>query len=252
MLEIDKWVMGQLQKLIANVREAYEQFSFHKVFSLIYNFCTVQMSSIYMDVSKDRMYCERADSLARRSGQTAMYRILDCLIRMLAPILVHTTEEVWEAMRSSLSALHPSLEVGNTQYSESVHLAYMPEVDSSIDWQTDEPKWQKIMQLREKVLRVLEGLRQERKIASNQEASVTIYCSDEDADILYDFGAEQFASLCIVSEVKLQKGAVETTIAAQKSSYQKCQRCWNYWPTVGADKEYPDLCKRCILVIRGS
>ncbi|MCJ7728417.1 MAG: isoleucine--tRNA ligase, partial [Sedimentisphaerales bacterium] len=99
MFDIDKWAMQQLQKLIADVTESYESFAFHRVFSLIYNFCTVEMSSIYMDVLKDRMYCDSADSLSRRSGQTAMYKILDCLIRMLAPILVHTAEEVWETMK---------------------------------------------------------------------------------------------------------------------------------------------------------
>ena len=95
MFEIDKWAMQQLQKLIADVTEAYDNFVFHRVFSLLYNFCTVEMSSIYMDVLKDRMYCDAADSLSRRSGQAAMYSILDCLLRMLAPILVHSAEEAW-------------------------------------------------------------------------------------------------------------------------------------------------------------
>ena len=239
MYEVDKWAMQQLQKLIANVTKAYENFVFHRVFSLIYNFCTVEMSSIYMDVLKDRMYCDGADSLSRRSGQTTMYRILDCLVRMLAPVLVHTAEEAWAAMKFK------------SQETESVHLAEMPKVDDSIDFRSAESKWEKIMGLRDDVLRVLEGLRQEKKIASNQEASVTIYCGDgELAAILDEFGLEQFAALCIVSEVKLQKAAAETTVAAEKSSYQKCQRCWNYWPSVGADREHPDLCKRCVSVVR--
>jgi len=239
MFEIDKWAMQQLQKLITNVMEAYENFVFHRVFSLIYNFCVVEMSSIYMDVLKDRMYCDAADSLSRRSGQTAMYKILDCLVRMLAPILVHTAEEVWAAMRFK------------SQDVESVHLAKMLKVDDSVDWQSEEPRWEKIMSLRDEVLRVLEGLRQEQKIGSNQEACVTVYCEDEElTGILNEFGLEQFAALCIVSEVKLQKGSGETAVVAEKSSYQKCQRCWNYWPSIGADAGHPDLCKRCIEVIR--
>jgi len=249
MFEIDKWAMQQLQKLIANVTEAYENFVFHRVFSLVYNFCTVEMSSIYMDVLKDRMYCDGADSLSRRSGQTAMFRILDCLVRMLAPVLVHTSEEAWAAMKSVPRA--PCLVTRTSHEIESVHLAEMPKVDDSIDFRSAESKWEKIMGLRDDVLRVLEGLRQEKKIASNQEASVTIYCGDgELAGILDEFGLEQFAALCIVSEVKLQKAAAETTVAAEKSSYQKCQRCWNYWPSVGADREHPDLCKRCVSVVR--
>jgi isoleucyl-tRNA synthetase len=237
MFEIDKWAMQQLQKLIAGVIEAYDNFVFHRVFSLLYNFCTVEMSSIYMDVLKDRMYCDAADSLSRRSAQTAMHRILDSLIRMLAPILAHTAEEAWAAMEFK------SLDV------DSIHTAGMPKVDDSIDFRGAEPRWQKLMGLRDEVLRILEGLRQEKKIASNQQACVTICCDDEDAGVLNEFGLEQFAALCIVSEVKLVKATGETTVAAEKSGYDKCQRCWNYWPSVGADSDHPDLCERCVEVI---
>jgi len=238
MFEIDKWAMQQLQKLIMNVTESYENFIFHKVFTFIYNFCTIEMSSVYMDVLKDRLYCDRTDSLSRRSCQTAMYHILDSLVRMLAPILVHTTEEAWEAIQFK------------SQDVDSIHLTEMPKVNHSIDYKSSEQRWEKIMKLRDEVLRVLEGLRQEKKIASNQESSVTIYSADEElTELLNNFGLEQFSALCIVSEVQLQKGTGETTIAAQKSRHQKCQRCWNYWPSVGSDSEYPNLCERCISVL---
>jgi isoleucyl-tRNA synthetase len=244
MFDIDKWAMQRLQKLIADVTEAYESFAFHRVFSLIYNFCTVEMSNIYMDVLKDRLYCDERSSLSRRSGQTAMYRILDSLVRMLAPVLVHTAEEVFRSQKS---------EVRGQKSVESVHLTLMPKVDESIDWVGEETKWEKIMALRDEVLRELEGLRQEQKIGSAQEAAVTVYCQDEEAaEVLNEFGLEQFAALCIVSEVKLQEGANETKVVAEKSGHQKCQRCWNYRPSVGADSEYRDLCERCISVIRKS
>jgi len=254
MFEIDKWAMQQLQKLIAGVIEAYDNFVFHRVFSLLYNFCTVEMSSIYMDVLKDRMYCDAADSLSRRSAQAAMHRILDSLIRMLAPILVHTAEEAWAVMNSVPRGPGPVTRASNEQRAtvneiRSVNLAEMPKVDDSIDIASDEPRWQKLMGLRDEVSRVLEGLRQEKKIASNQQACVTICCDEEDAGILNEFGIEQFAALCIVSEVKLVKATGETTVAAQKSSYNKCQRCWNYWPSVGANGEHPDLCERCVEVV---
>jgi isoleucyl-tRNA synthetase len=197
------------------------------------------MSSIYMDVLKDRMYCDPADSPSRRSAQTAMYKILDALVRMLAPILVHTAEEAWAAMKFK------------SQDVDTVHLAEMPKVDDSIDYNGPEPRWQKLMALRDEVLRVLEGLRQDKQIASNQQACVTINCDDEDAELLGQFGLDQFAALCIASEVKLQKAVGETTVAAQKSSYNKCQRCWNYWPGVGTKPEHPDLCERCIEVTSG-
>jgi len=238
MFEIDRWAMQRLQKLIAEVTEAYESFAFHKGFSLIYNFCTVDMSAIYMDVMKDRMYCDSAGSLSRRSGQTVMYKTLDCLVRILAPVLVHTCEEAWAAMKFK------------SQNAESVHLAEMPKADESIDWKSQEAKWNKLMELRDKVLVALEGLRKEQIIGSNQAAHITIQSKDEELiAVLNEFGLEQFAALCIASEVKLEKNGSETTVIAEKSSHQKCQRCWNYWPSVGTNKEHPDLCKRCVEVI---
>ncbi|MEN6578308.1 MAG: isoleucine--tRNA ligase [Phycisphaerales bacterium] len=238
MLDIDKWAMQQLQKLIAEVTTAYEEFTYHRVFSLLYNFCSVEMSSIYMDVLKDRMYCDGADSPSRRSGQTAMYEVLSALVRMLAPILVHTAEEAWEAMKFKPEAC------------DSVHLAHMPQVNEAIDYAGDEMKWAQLMALRDQVLRVLEGLRKDKVIASNQEASVTMYCTATDAAALKAFGLSQFAALCIVSKVKLEEDLDQTTVTAAKSEHPKCQRCWNYWPSVGKDAEHPDICERCAAVIR--
>jgi len=238
MLEIDKWAMQQLQKLIAEVTAAYEEFTYHRVFSLLYNFCSVEMSSIYMDVLKDRMYCDAADGLSRRSSQTAMYEVLGALVRMLAPILVHTAEEAWEAMKVK------------PEDCASVHLAHIPKVDPAIDYASEEPKWSHLMALRDEVLRVLEGLRKDKVIASNQEACVTIRCTDPDAAALKEFGLSQFAALCIVSEVKLEEGAEQTTVTAGKSRHTKCQRCWNYWPSVGKNAEHPDICERCAAVVR--
>ncbi len=240
MFEMDQWALQQLAKLIAQVTEAYENFIFHRVFSLIYNFCTVQMSSIYMDVLKDRLYCDARDSRSRRSGQTAMYRILDSLVRLLTPILAHTAEEAWAAMKFK------------SQDVDSVHLATMPKVDESIDWQGQQARWDQIMDVRDEVLRVLEGLRRDGQIGSNQEASVRVCCSDESVyDLLEEFGTEQFAALCIVSEIKICKCDCEgpITVYPEKSTHQKCQRCWNYWPSVGENPEHPDLCKRCVEVI---
>lgn len=239
MWQIDKWAMQKLQKLIAEVTDSYENFVFHRVFTLIYNFCTVEMSSIYMDVLKDRMYCDATDSQSRRSAQTAMFNIADSLVRLLAPILVHTSEEAWAAMKFK------------SQDAVTVHLSTMPKVDNSIDYKAEEPKWDKLMDLRDEVLRALEGLRRDKLIASNQEASVTINCNDEDSALLNEFGLEQFAALCIVSEVKLQHTTGERVVSAKKCEHQKCQRCWNYWSSVGTKSENPDLCQRCIEVVNG-
>jgi len=233
MTQIDRWAMQQLQRLIRDVDHAYDEFTFHRVFSLVYNFCTVEMSSIYMDVLKDRMYCERADGPKRRSGQTAMWRILDCLVRMLAPVLVHTTEEAWAAIK------HKSQDL------PSVHLAALPTVDPSIDVESEAPRWDRLMTIRDQVLRALETLRAEKTIASNQEASVTIDANAADAGLLRDFGSESFAALCIVSEVHLVESSDETAVSARKSPHPKCARCWNYWPSVGRNPNHPELCRRC-------
>ncbi|RKY06026.1 MAG: isoleucine--tRNA ligase, partial [Planctomycetota bacterium] len=235
---IDRWAIQQCQKLITRVIEAYDAFMFHRVFSLIYNFCTVEMSSIYMDVLKDRLYCDAKDSHRRRSCQTAMQSILDAMVRLLAPILAHTAQEAWEAMK------HKSQDV------ESVHMAIMPAADESIDWRREQAKWDRIMALRDEVLRVLEGLRQARIIAGNQEAQVAITSDDDELiSMVSDFGIEAFAALCIVSEVKIEKGA-KIEVAAGKSSHNKCRRCWSYLSSVGDDAEYADLCDRCVAVVR--
>jgi isoleucyl-tRNA synthetase len=238
MSEIDKWAMQTLRNLVAAVIESYENFAFHRVFSLIYNFCSVEMSSIYMDVLKDRLYCDAADSHARRSSQTAMYRILDALIRLLAPILAHTCEEAWDAMNFK------------AQDVTSVHLAGMPKAEDYSDVSGDMDKWGRLLALRDKVLVVLEGLRRDKEIASNQEASVTITASDgELTKLLEEFGLGQFAAFCIVSEVTLEKTQGAAAVTARKSPHPKCARCWNYWSTVGADNRYPNLCKRCVDVV---
>ncbi len=238
LMPIDQWALQQLQKLIAGVRDAYEGFMFHRVFSSIYQFCTVEMSSIYMDVLKDRMYCEAPSSHPRRSAQTVVYRILDALIRMLAPILAHTAEEAWAAMD------HKSQDV------ESVHLTSMPHVDPAVDVQAQEALWNRLMTLRDNILRVLEGLRRDKEINSNQEASVHLRCTDEDAAVIEHIGMEHFAALCIVSEIILEKGAPATSVTASKCKHLKCQRCWNYLPTVGTHEGYPDLCQRCKEVVQ--
>ena len=237
MMLIDQWAMEKLNLLIDEVHEAYDSFGFHRVFGKIYNFCTVEMSSIYMDVLKDRMYCDATDSQSRRSGQTAMYKILDALVRMLAPILAHTAEEAWAAIE------YKSEDV------DTVHLASMPVADPAIDVKANEAKWDKIMALRDEVLKVLEGLRKSQIIASNQEASVAIETDDETLLAVVDeMGIETFASLCIVSEVNVAKGQ-GFKATAQKSPYAKCERCWNFYPSVGQDAEYPDLCGRCRKVV---
>jgi isoleucyl-tRNA synthetase len=178
---------------------------------------------------KDRLYCDPADSPSRRSCQTALHKILDSLTLLLAPILVHTAEETWAAIT------HKSQNI------ESVHLATLPKADPSVE----NPKWQKLMSLRDEVLKALEPLRRDKIIGSNQESTITIRCGGDYATTIEQFGLKNFAALCIVSEVKLEKSDGQTQVIAQKSPHKKCQRCWNYWSSVGQDAEYKDVCQRC-------
>ncbi len=238
LFEIDKWAMQRLNKLIAEVTKEYDDFAYHRVFALLYNFCSVDMSSIYMDLLKDRLYCDPADSPSRRSCQTALCKILDALTLLLAPILVHTAEETWAAIQYK------------SQNVDSIHLAKLPKVDPSIDYLADEPKWQKLMALRDEVLKALEPLRRDKVIGSNQESSITIRCGGEDALAIEQFGPKNFAALCIVSEINLEKLEGPVHIIAQKSPHKKCQRCWNYWPSVGSDPSRPYLCSRCAETLR--
>ena len=238
MFEIDKWAVQQLHKLISEVTDAYESFQFHRVYTLVYNFCVVQMSSIYMDLLKDRLYCDGKDSVSRRSCQTAMYKILDAITRMLTPVLAHTAEEIYESMPFK------------TETVESVHLLKWPQAEKGVDWQKEEKKWEKLMNLRDEVLKELEGLRQKQTIASNQESSITIATDDGDLiNIVELFGIKNFAALCIVSEVKLNKQKTDKLVSAEKSPHSKCQRCWNYWPSVGKNSEQPELCERCTEIV---
>ncbi len=239
MLPIDRWAVEKLAELTEQVHAAYNEFAFHRAFSLIYNFCTVEMSSIYMDVLKDRMYCDSKTSQSRRSGQTAMYQTLNTITLMLTPILAHTAEETWAAI------LYKSQDVA------SIHLAMMPDKLAGVDYAGNAPMWDKVMGLRDEVLKSLEELRKNETIGSNQEASVSITLHDGQLmSSIETLGLENFASLCITSEITLEHGN-ETKVVAKKSSYGKCQRCWNYRPTVGTISGFQDLCGRCAEVVQG-
>jgi isoleucyl-tRNA synthetase len=235
MLALDKWAYQRYLKLIKDVRDSYESFNFHKVFNLLYNFCTVDMSNIYLDVLKDRLYCDAAKSLSRRSAQTAMSEILSGLVRMLAPVLVHTAEEAWGSL-------------GND---ETVHLAQIPETaETDIDFNLLE-RWESVFNVRDEVLRCLEGLRQKQEIASNQEADIAVKVSDKVAyEALEMLGEEGFAMLCIVSGAKFEfaEGG-DTAVFAAKSANLRCERCWNHRSSVGSIDVYPELCQRCADVV---
>ncbi len=241
MLQIDRWALLEYNKMVEGVLNAYETSAFHRVFGLVYNFCSVQLSSIYMDVLKDRLYCETVGSVSRRSAQTVMQTMLDGMIRLTAPVLAHTAEEAWEANKNK------------SQNVESIHQATMSKPDKTMVTAEEVAKWDKLMTLRDEVLRVLEGLRQKQGIGSNQEAEVTISTGDAELiGYMNQLGAAQLASFFIVSEVIVDNNQGETVVTARKSTNQKCERCWNYLNSVGTISEHEDLCNRCCEVVKAA
>ncbi len=234
--EIDRWALGQFNKVIRDVRAAYDRFEFYRVYQRIYQFCTVELSSFYLDVLKDRLYAEAPAGADRRAAQYVLAVLHDNMTRLLAPIIPHTADELW-AYRPA-GAASPA----------SVHLTEFPEPDPQWDDPKRDARWDKLLELREQILIALEGLRKSKTIGSAQEAKVTIATrrSEEWAP-----QRQLLATLCNVSEVEIVTDAAATaeSVQAKRASHAKCERCWNYWPTVGESAEHPSLCARCVRVL---
>lgn len=238
--EIDKWAIMKLDNLITKVDEAYNAFDFHIVVHSIHNFCVVDMSNFYLDIIKDRLYCEAVDSKVRRSAQTAMYMILSALARLIAPILSFTADEIWSYMKHSAS-----------ENPESVFLNDMPKA-SGLTFSDDfKSKWEYIYNLRVDAKKALELKRAEKVIGSSLEASVTITAGDSYDKL--EAVKELLPAVLIVSKVEIEKdGAPEFTgdttglgFTVKKAEGEKCERCWIYSDEVGCSHDHPTLCKRC-------
>ena len=240
--EIDLWALGQLNQVIRDVTAAYERFEFYRVCQRIYQFVSVELSSLYLDVLKDRLYAESADSPGRRAAQFVLARLHDGLTRLLAPIIPHTAEESWDYLPAT-----PDKQV-------SVHLADFPGPDPRWDDSSRDARWETLLEVRETVLRALEGLRKDKTIGSAQESVVTVTAAAADLPLL-EANRELLATLCIVSEIKFAAapmgGPDRISAAAERSPHAKCERCWNYRPSVGQSAEHPTLCDRCVGVVSG-
>ncbi|MDE5945824.1 MAG: isoleucine--tRNA ligase [Oscillospiraceae bacterium] len=237
--ELDKWALMKLDAVIDKVNEGYNNFDFHIAFHAIHNFCVTDMSNFYLDIIKDRLYCEKEDSEIRLSAQTTMYRILSAIARLSAPIISFTAEEIWSYMP------HKS-----TDDAESIFLNQMPE-KSGIDF-TDEfiSKWEFIYNTRESVNKVLEEKRNEKVIGKSLEAKIVIHCDSETAK-KYKSVSGHLADILIVSAVEVvADGTDNTEFEVMRAEGGKCERCWCYSVTVGSDEEHPTLCERCAGVIR--
>jgi isoleucyl-tRNA synthetase len=224
---IDRWILERLNQVVADCRSAYEAFEFHKVYHVLNQFCAVDLSSLYIDITKDRMYCDAADSPRRRATQIVMHKILSALCRLLAPILVFTAEESW-------------------RYSEpggSVHLQEFPQVDGREHQATDQVA--ELLKLRGLVGQAIEQARQQKLIGNALEAAVVL---NSNSDVTRKINKDELEEFFILSDLTIGQSN-EATASVTKTSYKKCARCWRHRPAVGTSREHPDLCDRCETVV---
>ena len=238
LLPIDKWALAKLNSLIDKVREAYDKYEFHIVYHSIHNFCVVDMSNFYLDVLKDRLYTEKADSPRRRAAQTAMYLILNAMTRMIAPILAYTSDEIWKFMPHSAAD-----EASHVIYNEMPEKVAADVDDSFMEF------WNRIHELRDDVKKTLEPMIKEKTIKSSLEAKVTLSAGGETLEFLRQAEPE-LADAFIVSEVVIADNGAELDITAEKAEGEKCERCWAIRKSVGADAEHPTLCAHCCETLR--
>ncbi len=238
LLEIDKWALMKLDNLIDKVQGGYNDFDFHIAFHSIHNFCVIDMSNFYLDIIKDRLYCCGEKSVERRAAQTAMYRILSGVARLIAPILSFTAEEIWGFLPH-----------GKNDNTESIFLNSMPE-KSGIDFSSEFiSKWEFIYSIRESVNKVLEEKRNEKLIGKSLEANIIIHCSSKLAP-KYNDVLSLLSDILIVSGVSILADAQgDTVYEVVKASGEKCERCWGYSETVGKNSGHPTLCERCANVV---
>lgn len=245
--EIDRWALLKLSKVIERVLLGYETYEFHWAYHTIHNFCTIELSAVYLDIVKDRLYVEGKASLLRRSAQTVLYEVLDALVRLLAPVLSFMTEEIWPYIPGEKSV-------------ENVQIAEMPKV--KIEWIDEElaNRWDQILALRTDVSKALEIARQEKLINHPLTAQVDLYPTDEQYEFLRQ--VPNLAEIFIVSHVVLHQPnedrpeeaqAAEAhkglEILVQPAQGEKCERCWMFHKEVGKNEEHPTICPRCSAVI---
>jgi isoleucyl-tRNA synthetase len=261
LLSLDRWAVAKAAELAREVEAAYEAFEFHLIYQKLHQFCVIEMGSFYLDVLKDRMYTMPTDSRGRRSAQTAMYHILEALVRWLAPILSFTAEEVWGYMPGARSA-----SVLLERWYDLAPLARDSREDAASG--RDVAYWDKVLRVREAVKKELEKLRIAGGIGSGLDAEVDLYCDDDLLNELRKLGDEngdggELRFVFITSCARLHPIAERPSeaadgevkglaIAVAPSARSKCVRCWHHREDVGANADHPQLCGRCVQNVAGS
>ncbi len=249
MLSLDKWAVAQTHRLQQKITTAYNEYEFHTIYQLVHNFCALELGSFYLDITKDRQYTTQANSIARRSAQTAMYHIIESLVRWLAPILSFTAEDIWQAMpgyRNESVLL-------NTWYDLPDMYASTGEENEAMDY------WQKVIAVRDAVNKELEKLRVAGEIGSGLAADVVVHCGREIYDVLATLEDElRFVFITSTANIALYETPLvnashytlesndEIWISVSASTAVKCVRCWHHRTDVGSNHKHPELCGRCV------
>ncbi|MCW9024119.1 MAG: isoleucine--tRNA ligase [Gammaproteobacteria bacterium] len=254
MLSLDKWAVAQTQLLQEQIKQAYDEYEFHTIYQLIHNFCAGELGSFYLDITKDRQYTTQANSVARRSAQTAMYHIAEAMVRWLAPILSFTAEDIWQVLPG--------------YHNESVFLNTWYELPDMYGSNEDKEKalsfWKQLVEIRDAVNKELESLRVAGGIGSGLDAEVGLYCGREVHDLLATLGDELRFAL-ITSYARIYVAGTppdeaahytlsdndEIWISVSASGHEKCVRCWHHREDVGSHSEHPELCGRCVENVAG-
>jgi len=244
MMEMDRWALHRLQEIVRRVRDAYDRYQFHVVYYTLYNFCTVDLSALYLDVLKDRLYTSKMDSRERRSAQSAMIIILDSMVRLLAPILTFTADEIWAAMPAC-----PGKE-------ESVHMALFPEVRADYLDDALGERWKTMVAVRTEIAKAVENARKNKVIGHSLDAAVVV-ALPEKYRAEFESRLEDLRALLIVSQLRIaDKQAISDPfeskeieglfVGVSKAKGEKCSRCWIYSEQLGTNPEHPALCERCV------
>ena len=243
MFEIDKWAMHKLEELKEKTTEYYDKYEFYSLFQEITYFCSMEMSSFYLDIVKDRLYCEGTTSIERRSAQTVLTEVLKVLVRIISPVLSFTADEIWERIPEALKE------------EESVHLSKWIEANPEYLNEELAKKWDKIARLRREVNKKLEAERQTGLIGHSLDARVLLNIANTEYSFIKDYTENEVSDLFIVSQVKfvndnLAESEIEgISISVEKASGEKCERCWKYDEEVGHDHNHSDVCPRCASVL---
>jgi len=234
--EIDRWLLSRLQGLVAALSEAYKQYEFHRVYHLVNSFCAVEISSFYIDVMKDPLYTLAPNSADRRSAQTAIFETVTTLVKLIAPIMPFTADEVWSFLPG--------------RDSESVHLAQFPTVDAQRCDAELESRWARVLDVRREASLELEKARQAGTIGRSREAQVEIEPDNDATRALLEKLGPTLETVLIVSQVQVaQPTGGELRVKVRPAAGKKCVRCWRWTEDVGTDVTHPELCRRCTDVV---